>query len=809
MTVISSYQAQFQATGVQETKAGFAEIAKAAALADRQQRVNTQNLKDYAKQQIQTERELAREAQKTAAAQERMAAKTKFSLAPGLTSATDAAKNFISQNAALIGAVVAVGAAGVKAYQSFQAYAGSVRDVALASGTSAPEASKLLQVLDDYEITAQDVMVATKAMTKNGLEPSIDTLAKLSDEYRKINDPMEKNAFILKNLGKAGLQWANALNQGGDALRKAGDEVNKSLILTDEQIKKAEKARLAVDSLADAWEGAKVAVGGAIGDLIVLNQQMTDYEDMTGKTAQQNGLLTDSFKAFQGQMARGAAMTEFYKNQQQDLGAIEEDNTNQLKATSDAYASQWSIIQNVQSETEKFTDSNAKLNDKLQELQDKQSSMRSWTQGYKDVGVEIDATKQSIADLAKAHEESSNKIVFDLMVMKAASDGWQQGEFENMLKIAEGFGIVDAKTVETAINFQKQSDAMAKAIQAPLNGVMSLADMWMNLAELSKSGIVLTASVVSAATNGAMGGSSGSGTCFTGDTPVTMADGTTKPIKDIQIGDYVLSYDTTHRTQIHTTVVEVFEHPANEGGRLLLLNNYLKVTEEHLLWNGFAWVAAGLFQVGDLLMNQDGSFTAVRSIRELVKNEPTYNIHVDHEVHNYFAGGVLVHNAKSSNAGGGKLSSGWTLVGDRPGGGFVDGVSELIYNGVVYSSAVSKKLIKSGVVGGFASRAQPSDEWGTAKTSTPTSAITTSTVKNNGVQMSGGGTSTQQAAEMQVQTQSIANQAQTQISNMMTQLQQSQQAAQSVFQEMLNVLRSENPRAIGKQVSYELSKVMN
>jgi hypothetical protein len=42
---------------------------------------------------------------------------------------------------------------------------------------------------------------------------------------------------------------------------------------------------------------------------------------------------------------------------------------------------------------------------------------------------------------------------------------------------------------------------------------------------------------------------------------------------------------------------------------------------------------------------------------------------------------------------------------------------------------------------------------------------------------------------------------------MVSQLQQSQAAAQSVFEEMLSVMRSDNPRAIGKQVSYELAKV--
>jgi hypothetical protein len=209
-------------------------------------------------------------------------------LVPGLNAASKGIGSFISANAALIGVLGAIGGAAVKSYQAFQQYAGSVRDLAQVSGTGAVEASKLLQVLDDFELSASDVTAATRIMTRNGLTPTLDTLAKLSDQYKAINDPMEKNAFIIENLGRGGLKWANALNQGGDALRAMGDEVNKSLILTDEQIKKAELARLAVDSWADAWQGLKVSVGGAIGGLIaadvIIEKQKQQFEAICGGT---------------------------------------------------------------------------------------------------------------------------------------------------------------------------------------------------------------------------------------------------------------------------------------------------------------------------------------------------------------------------------------------------------------------------------------------------------------------------------------------------------------------------------------------
>jgi hypothetical protein len=55
-------------------------------------------------------------------------------------------------------------------------YSQQVRDLSLASGVSAEEASRMIQVLDDYQLTAEDAKVATRALTREGLAPTVDTL---------------------------------------------------------------------------------------------------------------------------------------------------------------------------------------------------------------------------------------------------------------------------------------------------------------------------------------------------------------------------------------------------------------------------------------------------------------------------------------------------------------------------------------------------------------------------------------------------------------------------------------------------------
>jgi len=137
----------------------------------------------------------------------------------GLSSLAGMLPGSIAQFATLTGAVLTVGGALKNAFDYSQKYAQQVRDLSLISGTGAEETSKFIQVLDDYQLSAEDATLATKKLKDQGLVPSIDTLAKLADEYKKIQDPAQKMVFIQENLGRGGAKWVNVLNQSSDALR--------------------------------------------------------------------------------------------------------------------------------------------------------------------------------------------------------------------------------------------------------------------------------------------------------------------------------------------------------------------------------------------------------------------------------------------------------------------------------------------------------------------------------------------------------------------------------------------------------------
>jgi hypothetical protein len=155
-------------------------------------------------------------------------------------------------------------------------YANEVRSLALISGTGAEEASRLLQVMDDFKITADQVKLATRAMTNQGLSPTIETLAQLSDEYNQLNPGQERAAFLMKNFGRAGLDLAEAMSKGGDSIRSMGLAVQDGLIITEEDLIAAREYELTLDEWNDNIQAIKVSIGSAL--IPALNDQIAVTE---------------------------------------------------------------------------------------------------------------------------------------------------------------------------------------------------------------------------------------------------------------------------------------------------------------------------------------------------------------------------------------------------------------------------------------------------------------------------------------------------------------------------------------------------
>ncbi|WP_170232087.1 RHS repeat-associated core domain-containing protein [Saccharothrix saharensis] len=142
---------------------------------------------------------------------------------------------------------------------------------------------------------------------------------------------------------------------------------------------------------------------------------------------------------------------------------------------------------------------------------------------------------------------------------------------------------------------------------------------------------------------------------FDGDTLVLMADGTTKPIEDLEVGDVVLNADPeSERTESHVvTAVHVTDADkqyvdltvsTTDGPRTIT------TTAHHPFYEAsrHRWIHAGDLRPDDVLDTGLGGRATVLSARAYAATMRTYNLSVD-TVHTYYvlAGRtpVLVHNA--------------------------------------------------------------------------------------------------------------------------------------------------------------------
>ncbi|MBS4061461.1 MAG: hypothetical protein KG029_13765, partial [Bacteroidetes bacterium] len=161
----------------------------------------------------------------------------------------------------LTGAVMAVGKFTKDAVDSTLKYAMEVKALKDITGETAEETSRVIQVMDDFQVSTADLTTVQKKLSEQGLSLNIETLAKLSDEYKQLNSGAERTRFLVDNFGKSGLKMAAAMQAGGDAIREMSAATLDSQVFTEKAIQDADAYRLAMDALNDEWLGFTWTIG--------------------------------------------------------------------------------------------------------------------------------------------------------------------------------------------------------------------------------------------------------------------------------------------------------------------------------------------------------------------------------------------------------------------------------------------------------------------------------------------------------------------------------------------------------------------
>ncbi|MGW6245478.1 polymorphic toxin-type HINT domain-containing protein [Streptomyces roseolus] len=143
--------------------------------------------------------------------------------------------------------------------------------------------------------------------------------------------------------------------------------------------------------------------------------------------------------------------------------------------------------------------------------------------------------------------------------------------------------------------------------------------------------------------------------CFLAGTKVLMADGTTKPIEEVKLGDQVLASDPETGETGPREVTQLIRSEADKRFNTLSIATEegveeLTATEEHPFWSPSAaeWVEAGDLEPGMTLLTGEGATVIVMGNKAFTRHARTYNLTVD-DLHTYYVlvgeVPVLVHNA--------------------------------------------------------------------------------------------------------------------------------------------------------------------
>ena len=150
--------------------------------------------------------------------------------------------------------------------------------------------------------------------------------------------------------------------------------------------------------------------------------------------------------------------------------------------------------------------------------------------------------------------------------------------------------------------------------------------------------------------------------CVAEDSLISMADGTQKQIKDIKVGDKVLSYNTTTRKVEQTVVQSLTKVIRQDIVHITFADGtMLKITPDHPMFSERGWIAYSTAdgentypevelekqgtQIGDMILSLSLLFDKEIVDMKYITGEtiPVYTFTVE-DNHNYFAQSVLIHN---------------------------------------------------------------------------------------------------------------------------------------------------------------------
>ncbi len=354
------------------------------------------------------------------------------------------------------------------------AYADQVGQLSRITGMSTESSSRLLDVTDKMGVEFGQLETALRFMSKNGVEPSIQGIAQLSDQYRALSDPIDRNNFLIKEFGRSGLDMAMLMNQGSAAIERMAGETNKYLLLSQQQYDASVQNKIATKEFNEAIEAQKIALGNELMPTLtkVLNYE-TDWMNAL-EQAREEGVkgyfqINQRAQAIMQEAEAARAAT----SANQDNTAALRDQAGAAQLDSEALAAMSNTYQTTLNLAASLRQENGNYNKQLGELMAKQSdeeqqlktlAAQGWSplsQKVQDVKKQYNDTAESIDALQEQHHQAIAKMEYDLLVAKLSADGLTSSEFDMAQQVGVSLGVFTQAEADQAKAYNKVTDAAA------------------------------------------------------------------------------------------------------------------------------------------------------------------------------------------------------------------------------------------------------------------------------------------------------------------------------------------------------------
>lgn len=140
-----------------------------------------------------------------------------------------------------------------------EAYTDQVRELSTLTGGTLEDSSRLLNVTDDLFISYGSLTTGLEAAVRKGIDPSVKSIAKLSDQYLKLEPGLARSKFLMDTFGRSGMDMARVMELGGQAIMEQSAAVDENLIVSQKSLQTQIEMKQATDEWNDALLSVKMA----------------------------------------------------------------------------------------------------------------------------------------------------------------------------------------------------------------------------------------------------------------------------------------------------------------------------------------------------------------------------------------------------------------------------------------------------------------------------------------------------------------------------------------------------------------------